>query len=208
MQPGNFYHVYNHANGREDIFIEERNYFFFLQLITKHVTPIAKLFAYSLMPNHFHLLVQLRTEEALALQFEQQLKIKQALSQQSVPAIQQYEFLTKKANKAFSNLLNSYTQSFNKVYNRKGSLFMQNTKQQEVSDDNSLCKVVHYLHANPVHHRFVKRLDSWPHTSYKIFLSTLPTKLERDYVLNVFGGLDQFIKYHEQPIDLKYTSFE
>ncbi len=208
MQPGNFYHLYNHANGNENIFLEERNYFFFLQQMNTHILPVSRIYAYSLMPNHFHLLAQLKTEEELIQQFEQQIKTKQILSNNNQLVFNQQDYLFKKANKAYSNFFNSYTQSFNKFYNRKGSLFMQNLKSEEINTDNSFCKVVHYLHANPVHHRFVKSLEDWPHTSYKNFLSNMPTKLERNYVLDMFGGLDQFIKYHEQPIDPKYKFLE
>jgi putative transposase len=208
MQPDNFYHLYNHANGSENLFVEERNYLFFLQLITKHILPTSKIFSYSLMPNHFHLLAQLKTENELMLHFKDQIKLKLILSSNETASFKQQEFLIKKANKSYSNLFNSYTQSFNKVYARKGSLFMQNMKSEEIADDNSFCKVVHYLHANPVHHRFVKAVGMWPHTSYKIFLSSMPTRLERQYVLDMFGGLEQFIKYHEQPIDPKFKFLE
>jgi putative transposase len=208
MQLGNFYHLYNHANGNEDIFLEERNYFFFLRQMNTHILPVSRIYAYSLMPNHFHLLAQLKTEEELTKQFEQQIKTKQILSNNNQLVFNQQDYLFKKANKAYSNFFNSYTQSFNKFYNRKGSLFMQNLKSEEINTDNSFCKVVHYLHANPVHNRFVKSLEEWPHTSYKNFLSNMPTKLERNYVLDMFGGLDQFIKYHEQPIDPKYKFLE
>lgn len=208
MQPGNFYHIYNHANGHENIFLEERNYFFFLQQMTTYILPVSRIYAYCLMPNHFHLLAQFKTEEELIKQFEQKIKTKQTLSTSNNSVFNQQDYLYKKSNKAFSNLFNSYTQAFNKVYNRKGSLFMQNMKSEEINDDNSFCKVVHYIHANPVNHRFVKSLDAWPHSSYKIFLSNMHTKLERNYVLNTFGGLTQFIKYHEQPIDLKYKFLE
>ena len=172
MQPGNFYHLYNHANGNENIFLEERNYFFFLQQMNTHILPVSRIYAYSLMPNHFHLLAQLKTEEELTKQFEQQIKTKQILSNNNQLVFNQQDYLFKKANKAYSNFFNSYTQSFNKFYNRKGSLFMQNLKSEEINTDNSFCKVVHYLHANPVHHRFVKSLEDWPHTSYKKILST------------------------------------
>ncbi len=208
MEPGNFYHLYNHANGRENLFIEEKNYGFFLNLISNHILPTSKLFAYSLMPNHFHLFAQLKTEEELITQFDQQIKSKQLQSNNEDAVFNLQEYLIKKANKSYSNLLNSYTQSFNKVYERKGSLFMQNMKKEEITDANSFCKVVHYIHANPVHHRFVKAIEIWPHTSYKIFLSSLPTKLEREYVLDMFGGLERFIKYHEQPIDPKFKFLE
>jgi putative transposase len=208
MQPGNFYHLYNHANGTENLFMEERNYYFFLQLMTKHILATSKLFAYALMPNHFHLLIQLKIEEELMRQFESQIKSKKMPHGFNNPSFNIQDFLIKKANQPYSNFLNSYTQSFNKVYHRKGSLFMQNMKQKEITNDNSFCKVVHYLHANPVHHRFVKSPGAWPHTSYKIFLSNMPTSLERNYVLDIFGGLELFIKYHEQPIDPKYKSLE
>lgn len=74
--------------------------------------------------------------------------------------------------------------------------------------NNSFCKVIHYSHANPVHHGFTKKIEEWPHSSYQIFFSTNPTKLEREYVLDMFGGLDAFIKYHQQPIDLKNNFLE
>ncbi len=204
MQPGNFYHLYNHANGNENLFIDQRNYDFFLHLLMKHVFATSKIFAYALMPNHFHILVQLKPEEELKVQFESQIKAKKIFNGNESGELSVQDFIIKKGNKPYSNFLNSYTQSFNKVYHRKGSLFMQNMKQKEITTANSFCKVVHYLHANPVHHRFVKSLAAWPHTSYKIFLSNLPTRLERNYVLDIFGGLEQFIKYHEQPIDPEY----
>ncbi len=53
MQPGNFYHLYNHANGNENIFLEERNYFFFLQQMNTHILPVSRIYAYSLMPTIF-----------------------------------------------------------------------------------------------------------------------------------------------------------
>jgi putative transposase len=201
MEPGNFYHVYNHANGRENLFVEPKNYDFFLQQVTKHILPVSRIFAYSLMPNHFHLLVQLKAEKELIAQFEEEFSSMEKTLANEAGVFSLQNFLIKKSNKSYSNLFNSYTQSFNKVYDRKGSLFMQNMKKQEITDDNSFCKVVHYIHKNPVHHGFVKALDIWPHTSYKIILSNLPTKLERQYVLDVFGGIEQFIKYHDQAID-------
>jgi len=39
-------------------------------------------------------------------------------------------------------------------------------------------------------------------------LSNSPTNLQRDYVLEMFGGLDAFIEYHEQPVDFKNKRLE
>ena len=198
MIPGQQYHVFNHANGNENLFIEERNYPFFLEKLSKHILPVCRLFCYCLMPNHFHLILQVRYEEEL-----------QRIWQKSDTSIRlTQKQLELKTSKSFANLFSSYTQSFNKVYNRMGSLFIPSMKVEEITDDNHFCKAIHYCHANPVHHGFVKKIADWPNSSYKIFLSKSPTKLEREYVLDMFGGLQAFIKYHDQPIDLKQKFIE
>jgi putative transposase len=53
MVPGSHYHIYNHANGRENLFIEVKNYNFFLERISTYVLPFLNLHAYCLFPNHF-----------------------------------------------------------------------------------------------------------------------------------------------------------
>jgi REP element-mobilizing transposase RayT len=193
MLPGQFYHVFNHANGWENVFEEEKNYPFFLKKLADHISPVCRIYAYCLMKNHFHLFIQVRHEKEL-IQLWQNPETKLILDQ---------EKLIKKISKSFANLFSSYTQAFNKVYNRMGSLFIQSMKMELVEGDESFCRVVHYIHANPVHHRFVDNIEKWKHSSYKIFLSKSETRIERDYVLKVFGGLDLFIKYHERPIDPK-----
>ncbi len=206
MQPGSTYHLFNHANGRENLFLEAKNYDFFLGRLSLHVLPVAHIYAYCLMPNHFHLLLKIRNEQELTTHFlQKEVDAKSGNDPLLQTAIREIngEVLIKKVSKCFSNLFNSYTQAFNKMYDRRGSLFIPNMKREEVSNDGSFCKVVHYIHANPVHHQFVKTIDKWPHSSYKILLSKAVTKLDREYVLNIFGGLDWFIKYHQQPIDPK-----
>ncbi|MBW6482925.1 MAG: transposase [Vicingaceae bacterium] len=65
METEKFYHIYNHANGNENLFKEEENYRFFLQQWDKYISPIAATYAYCLMPNHIHFLVQIRKEEEI-----------------------------------------------------------------------------------------------------------------------------------------------
>ena len=62
-QSGNFYHIYNRGNNRQDIFFERENYIYFLRLLKEHLIKNAvDIVAYCLMPNHYHLLVYLRNE--------------------------------------------------------------------------------------------------------------------------------------------------
>src|SRR5436190_13292713 len=57
---GNFYHIYHRGNNRENIFFQERNYRYFMELYIKYIPSIAETYAYCLLRNHFHLLVRIK----------------------------------------------------------------------------------------------------------------------------------------------------
>ena len=59
---GTFYHIYNRGNNHENIFVQERNYAYFLNLWWKHISPIAETWAYCLLRNHFHAAVYIKKE--------------------------------------------------------------------------------------------------------------------------------------------------
>ncbi len=190
LQPEKCYHLFNHANGNENLFITDDNYNFFLKRYTHYISPIANTFAYCLMPNHFHYLVQIKDEVTI----RKHLGLENNISDPS---------LESSVSKQFSNLFNSYTKSFNVIFDRKGSLFQQNFKRKEVENDDYFLKLIHYIHANPVHHGFVNAIEDWPFSSYNSILSNKSTLLSRNELLDWFDGREDFINYHKQPIDLK-----
>ena len=122
------YHLYNRGNNRQKIFFNRDNYIFFLKKIRTHLFPHCNLFAYCLMPNHFHLLIQ-ANEKSLELD--------------------------KNDKSIFSGglrtLLSSYTRAINIQEKRTGSLFTQNThvKSLDSNDDYGLT-CFNYIHQNPV----------------------------------------------------------
>ncbi len=58
---GHYYHIYNKAVADNQLFIEEKNYHFFISKIKKYLLDTADVLAFCLMPNHYHLLVQLKS---------------------------------------------------------------------------------------------------------------------------------------------------
>ena len=54
------YHIYNRAVGNETLFRSEKQYLHFLKCIEKYLLPKTCIWSYSLMPNHFHLLIEIK----------------------------------------------------------------------------------------------------------------------------------------------------
>jgi hypothetical protein len=116
------------------------------------------------------------------------------------------DLISKFLSRQFANLFNGYAQAFNKQQNRMGSLFIPNFSRKLVDNDEYLKTLIHYIHLNPVHHRFVYDFARWKHSSYLTFLSTLPTEIMRDEVIMMFGGRKGFIAYHQRGIDSNMIS--
>lgn len=182
LEAHNFYHIYNRANGREKLFGSRDNYMFFLKRYKNLICPITETFAYCLMPNHFHFLVKIKSDEELMEQ--------KGLKNDEVPS--------KFVSKSFSNLFSSYTQAFNKQQGRMGSLFMKNFKRKLIDSEDYLRKLVHYIHYNPVSHGYCDDLSTWRFSSYNAIVSNKKTLVKREEVLSFFEDLENFKYCHRQ----------
>jgi putative transposase len=106
-------------------------------------------------------------------------------------------------SRQFSHLFNAYTQAMNKRYARTGSLFETTFERKLVTSETYFRQLIFYIHNNPVHHGFVQHIGLYPWSSYHTMLSDKFTKLKRNEVLELFGGKENFIYYHNQEQDLE-----
>ena len=136
--PGEFYHLYNRGNSKQEIFHDEQDYIFFIKLlyILNHSvnTRVAELVdlgfdipinnklvsigAYVLMPNHFHILV----------------------TPTQVGDI----------SKFMQKVCTAYVMYYNKKYERTGSLFEGKFKSKHLDTENYFKYIFAYIHLNPV----------------------------------------------------------
>ncbi|MFK7848417.1 MAG: hypothetical protein AB8G77_24220, partial [Rhodothermales bacterium] len=58
--------------------------------------------------------------------------------------------------------LGSYSKAYNKRFNRRGRLFIERVRRIKVTDQKYLCRLIPYIHWNPVHHGFVDFPEDWP----------------------------------------------
>ena len=164
---GEYYHVYNRGNNRQDIFFERENYLFFLRRVRKYLVGETQtsevsetsevwttIIAYCLMPNHFHLLVCPHDDE---------------LSRR----MQRFSI--------------SYTKAMNTRYDRVGSLFQGQFQAVLVDRNEYLLHLSRYFHLNPVEAGLVKQPEDWKFSSYRDYIGlrqgTLPTP---DIILSQF----------------------
>lgn len=184
LLPGQVYHLYNHAVGSENLFREESNYLYFLSLYQKYITPVCRTYSYALLPNHFHLLAQVRPMEWLT-------SLTQSRKRLTTPD-DASEFVMQQ----FSNLFNAYAKAFNKRYNRRGALFVDYLRRKLVSNAPYFQQVVLYQHFNPVRHDFCNTPLDYRFSSYPAYMSDQPTLIEREVVIARFGGRESFIARH------------
>lgn len=137
FETGHFYHLYNRSNNSELLFKDEENYRYFLRKFKVRFVDYLSVYAYCLMPTHFHFLIRVKTKDIDELR------------------------------KQIGIQLSAYTKAINKAFDRNGSLFQQHTKAKLIDDRAYLLTLISYIHQNPIRAGLVDQLIDWPYSSYR-----------------------------------------
>jgi putative transposase len=183
FEKGNIYHIYNQGNNRQKLFFNKDNYLFFLKKMHTYILPYASIFAWCLMPNHFHI---------MALINETEIPVdSHTIKKQNK---------TRTINDSIAILLRSYTRAINKQQNTSGSLFRQKTKAICINCHQGVtpsfytkngCTAINikdtkkqypqvcfdYIHQNPVKSNLVKIATDWEFSSAKDYANLRNGKL-------------------------------
>lgn len=210
LESESYYHIYNRGINRCDLFRETDDYKHFLRLYEKYIEPVADTFAWVLMPNHFHLLIRIKSEEEIGIyknlnsdsskdSARFQTEPNENLSESEGPD----RVGIKKPNptKHFSHLFNAYSKYVNKKYQRTGSLFEHPFRRKQVEDEAYLRALVLYIHNNPIHHDFTNIAIDYPWSSYLTCISVKPSKLLKKEVVGWFDDEANFKYMHKQHVD-------
>ena len=199
VTPNGVYHLFSRTVGDEQLFRTDENYRYFLEKLKQHTNDVCKIYTYSLLPNHFHLLVKIEDDSSIVQCFEVKKNKKFDFHTDSIS-----DFIMER----FSNFLNGYTKAYNKMYARKGALFLDYLKRSKVNVDSDFAAFIFYIHKNAVHHGYTKSIGDWRFDSYRSILSESQSNLCRQEVIDFFGSKQSFIEFHTQPISLKLNFIE
>ena len=173
FESNHIYHVYNQGNNHTKIFFNRQNYLFFLKKIREHISPYADVLAWCLMPNHFHLMVFVKTVEVM-------IDGSKDLNKSNK---------TRTLNNSVGILLRAYTRAINNQEKRSGSIYRRATKAEcitridgianaflntaeggslvaQISEKEYLQSCFNYIHNNPVKAGLAKNSEDWEFSSY------------------------------------------
>jgi putative transposase len=193
LQPGGIYHILSRANGDEKIFYNDENRRYFLYKFQQHIFPVAETFAWVLLPTHFHFIIRVRPEKDISAYYCTIKKV------EVCPGYKQPDFIMER----FANWLNAYTKAFNKMYDRKGSLFIDYLRRVAIINDRQLAATLFYIHSNAAQHGLCVGLQNWHWSSYQEYYQRDYKIVSPEFVQDFFGTWGAFYKFHQQPVLLK-----
>jgi len=193
LEAEKYYHIYNHANGKDNLFVNDGNYDYFLGKYKTHISPIVKTFAFCLMPNHFHFSIQIKSDIEILKVYNEKAEIKKYKKIENWNEVDISHFISQQ----FSNFFTSYAQAFNKQQGRRGSLFSPNFERKEITSDTYLKQLIRYIHYNPIHHGFTSDIRKWKYSSYNTITSKSKGIIAQSTLIKIFNSLDEFIEFHD-----------
>jgi REP element-mobilizing transposase RayT len=193
LRYGQYYHIYNRGNNRENLFVEQRNYPYFLNLFAKHILPVAETCAYCLLPNHFHFAIRTRSEEEQEAFWQENIREHIGPFSENGPIS---PFKLMKPSRAFNNMFIAYTRAFNNATGRTGALFERPFHRNPVNSNAYFINLINYIHQNPQKHKLVDDFRDWKWSSYAAYCSDQPTNIQRAEVFAWFGGRGNFEESH------------
>ena len=191
IEEGSVYHIYNKAASNLVLFKDDNDYLFFLAKYFEYFTNYFDTFAYCLIPNHFHLLIRMKTKEEFITSIEKE------NTKSSIKFINDEIPINNFISDQFRRFLSSIANKYNKKYQHEGSVFVKKLKKVKVSTDGSIQRLLCYIHHNPIHHGLVYDYSQWEYSSYNSYFNNIKYNISKEMILHWLGDISVFEKIHE-----------
>jgi len=194
------YHIYNRSNNKEVIFPTSANCLYFMTKLDYHLGDYLNIYAYCLLPNHFHLLVGIKSSKEIHKYLvavddsgkqlsKRQKAFLESPSSDNVPRL---------ISSQFRRFFIAYSQMFNKMYGRHGSVFQKPFKRLLVVNPEYMNYLLYYIHTNPQKHGLVDDFREWAWSSYHAYQGFLQPWLNTHEPTSWFENREALLAYHQQ----------
>ncbi len=200
----NIYHIYNRTNNLEKLFRSDADRHLFMKKYNDFLSPILDTYSWCLLPNHFHFLARLKSILSIKENIEKLIPGNRTKTEKLF--LKEELTLDELTEQSFKRFFQSYTQSINTIHNRNGNLFCKSFKRIAIDSDDYFTQALIYTHANPVKHNIVKDFTNYKWSSWQTLLSSSPTLLLREELMDWFGHQHNFIKTHREMTTYYYET--
>jgi len=206
FEENTFFHVICKSIEKRKLFQTDFDKLFFLQRYVDFITGFADTYAYNLLTNHVHLLIHVKSISEIVENLSHYNPKELTRTQSKFLNGNKDELLHELIEQQFNRLCISYARTYNIKKNESGHLFLRPFKRVAVENDFHLTQLMVYIHANSIKHGISADFTNDKWSSYRSILSSFPTFIERDKVLNWFGNRENFIKTHKEQIGYYYEN--
>jgi len=153
-----YYHVMSRGNNKSKIFDREMDYIKILQYVKRLVEDSSiQVYAYCVMPNHYHLLVRIPDTISSASAYKGQgLDDTGTANHPSVSGL----------SKAMHRINTAYSHYYMASHNHIGHVFQGSFRSREINDEEYLKNVIRYIHLNPVKASITRLASEYQWSSY------------------------------------------
>lgn len=198
MFPTNDYHMFNQGINHEIIFKDSADKNRFVAYLKAYLKDIADIYTKSVMPNHFHCVIKLKSKAKILKLIEKDKKTKKFVKKfKGRPKAYIASRIVSEKLRAF---FISYAQYFNGKHKRDGNLFRKSFRRALISNPIYLRNCIVYVDRNITNH--------FPNIDYKDYKwSDYSCFLDKTYIdslaaffdfYGLFGSIENFIKLHEK----------
>jgi hydroxymethylpyrimidine/phosphomethylpyrimidine kinase len=182
FEPLTYFHIENKGEKDENLFVEEANYIYCISLIQFHISPIAHILAYSLLPHQLQLVVQFKSENEIPAQWKNNL------------------------TQPFTNLFMSFNQSMQKQHGAGSNLFQKTYEKHFLADETQLKQRIIDVHINTEKHQITEDFRQYPYSSFQNIILKKDRLVDANKCIEHFKDVDTFLQLHEEKQHVIYQN--
>ncbi|MGI6717834.1 MAG: transposase [Bacteroidales bacterium] len=198
MFPTNDYHMFNQGINHETIFKTKADKNRFVKYLKFYLKDIADIYTKSVMPNHFHCVIKLKSKYKILKLIKKDKKIKNFVKK--FKGKSKAYIASRIVSEKLRGFFISYAQYFNRKHKRDGNVFRKNFQRTLISNTIYLKNCIVYVNRNITNH--------FPNIDYKDYKwSDFSCFLDKTYIdslaaffdfYELFESIDNFINLHEK----------
>jgi putative transposase len=199
ISPGEYYHIFNRGNHKQEIFLDDKDRTRFLFMILHFQSPTT----FDHLPNFIsnytrHSVFNISTKLKQKVINDRYVHLVNFTLMPNHFHLTLYELKENGITTYMQRILNGYTKYFNTKHGKSGHLFQGPYRAVHVASNTQLLHLSAYIHRNPTDLRkWHKKIDSYPWSSYQDYINEnrWADLLQSNIITEQFTSKKEYMKF-------------